>query len=102
MRKRAYPIVIFCLAANNNTPAMVRGRNAETLLMLHEKGLRGLTAYDFAGGPPFRLSGYVMVLRGPDLSIETLRDEHDCGWHARYVLQTPVTVSEVQVAANER
>jgi len=100
MRKRAYPIVRFCLAANDNTPAMVRGRNAETLLMLHEKGLRGLTAYDFAGGPPFRLGAYIANLRSLGLSIETLRDEHDCGWHARYVLQTPVTVSEVQEAAN--
>ncbi|PCI42904.1 MAG: hypothetical protein COB49_13060 [Alphaproteobacteria bacterium] len=102
MRKRAYPIVSFCLAANDNTPVTVRGRNAETLLKLIERGTQGLTAYDFAGGPPYRLGAYIAYLRALGLSIETLREAHDCGWHARYVLHTPVTVSKVQEAANDR
>ncbi len=102
MRRRAFPIVSFCLAANDNAPLLVRGRNAETLLKLLECSQRGLTAYDFKGGPPYRLGAYIANLRGLGLSIETQRETHDCGWHARYVLHTVVTVSQVQEAVNDR
>ncbi len=33
----------------------VRGQEARTLLLLVEKGATGVVAYDFRGGPPFRL-----------------------------------------------
>tara|TARA_R110001606_G_scaffold267265_2_gene416139 strand:- start:264 stop:569 length:306 start_codon:yes stop_codon:yes gene_type:complete len=96
MRKRAFPVVTFTSHAADILPGIVRGREAETLLKLVQHGPTGLTAYDFAGGPPFRLPAYVANLRARPLEIETLREEHDCGWHGRYVLHTPVTILKVQ------
>jgi len=68
----------------------VTGQEARTLVLLLEKGNRGVGAYDFRGGPPFRLGAYVHDLRHQfGLAIETLRDEHDGGWHARYQARFP-------------
>tara|TARA_R110002124_G_scaffold183210_1_gene350611 strand:+ start:2029 stop:2334 length:306 start_codon:yes stop_codon:yes gene_type:complete len=99
MRKRALPVVTFASHAPDSLPGIVTGREAETLLKLVQHGPTGLTAYDFAGGPPFRLPAYVANLRARPLEIETLREEHDCGWHGRYVLHTPVTILKVQETA---
>src|SRR5262245_50526783 len=71
----------------------VTGQEARTLSLLIENGKLGVGAYDFRGGPPFRLGAYVHDLRHEfGLSIETLRDEHVGGWHARYRLETPVRI----------
>lgn len=73
----------------------VVGREAETLIRLVEKGLKGLRAYDFPGGPPFRLGAYVFDLRGMGLAILTEREPHATGRHAVYFLQTPVKIERV-------
>lgn len=76
------------------------GQEARTLLLLKEKGQVGLVAYDFKGGPPFRLPAYChSLIKHKRLSIETKRENHDGGWHGRFVLHTPVEIIEVQEAA---
>ncbi|GGK28226.1 winged helix domain-containing protein [Salinarimonas ramus] len=78
----------------------VVGRDAETLLLLVRRGERGVTAFDFPGGPAFRLGAYVHDLRREGLGIRTEREPHDGGTHARYVLETPVTVIGVDVGVS--
>jgi hypothetical protein len=69
------------------------GQEAKTLLLLVEKGKTGVVAYDFRGGPPFRLPAYTWALmRRHGLIIETVREKHDGGWHGRFVLHTPVEI----------
>ncbi|MCV0428174.1 MAG: helix-turn-helix domain-containing protein [Roseibium sp.] len=93
---RSYPIVLLQRLDVDAKPFAVRGRDGETALRLAEYGERGLTAYDFKGGPPFRLPAYVCDLRKAGLQIRTEREKHDCGHHARYVLETPVRVLSVR------
>ena len=70
------------------------GQEARTLLLLHRKGKDGVVAYDFTGGPPFRLPAYVWALkRKHGLHIETKHDLHDGGWHGRFVLHTAVEIA---------
>lgn len=73
----------------------VVGRDAETLLRLVERGAKGLTAFDFPGGPPFRLPAYVHDLRALGLSIITEREPHATGHHGVFTLQTPVRILRV-------
>ena len=93
IRKPRYPQVLASLPDGSKFRAV--GREAETLIRLVEKGPRGLRAYDFPGGPPFRLGAYVFDLRGMGLAIITEREPHATGHHARYVLQTPVVIHRV-------
>lgn len=80
----------------------VVGRDAETLIRLVEKGPRGLRAFDFPGGPPFRLGAYIFDLRGMGLVIRTERARHATGQHGVYFLETPVTIQRiVEGAAND-
>ncbi len=88
-----YPQVLASLP--DDTKIHVVGREAETLIRLVEKGPRGLRAYDFPGGPPFRLGAYVFDLRCMGLAIRTTREPHSTGWHGVYVLETPVTIHRV-------
>jgi hypothetical protein len=75
-------------------PFTATGQEGRTLLLLHEKGLSGVVAYDFKGGPPFRLPAYVWSLkRKHGLSIETKHDLHEGGWHGRFVLQTAIEIA---------
>lgn len=96
MRKRALPVVEFSVCEGGQELKTVCGREAETLIMLVSSGARGVTAYDFRGGPPFRLSAYICDLRKQDVSILTEREDHDCGSHARYVLSAPVRVHSIR------
>lgn len=74
----------------------VVGREAETLLLLAEKKERGLRAYDFRAGPPFRLSAYIHDLRHEfGVGIVTTREKHATGEHAVYTLTTPVEIVAV-------
>ena len=61
MVRRAYPKVRARLLDELTIRAV--GREAETLLMLVQKGSQAVRAYDFAGGPPVRLGAYVHDLR---------------------------------------
>ena len=93
MVKRAYPKVLARLAEGQTI--RVVGRAAETLFLLIQKGSQGARAYDFAGGPPFRLGAYVHDLRRMGLAIRTDREPHAGGEHGVYVLESPVTVVQV-------
>ena len=71
----------------------VTGKEAQTLLLLVEKGARGIVAYDFRGGPPFRLGAYVCELRHRfEIAIRTEREPHQGGSHARYILEDQVEI----------
>ena len=71
------------------------GQEAKTLALLVAKGKTGVEAYDFQGGPPFRLPAYCHSLIRKGLIIETVRVTHDGGWHGRFVLHTPVEILAV-------
>ena len=68
------------------------GQEAKTLALLVAKGKTGVEAYDFQGGPPFRLPAYCHTLIRKGLVIETVRVNHDGGWHGKFVLHTPVEI----------
>ena len=76
----------------------VCGREAETVIELDRAGIIGLRAYDFAGGPPFRLSAYVHDLRRLGFPIRTEREPHAGGSHAVYFLECEVSVVVVATA----
>lgn len=88
-----YPQVLASLP--DGTKIQANGREGETLIRLVEKGQHGLRAYDFPGGPPFRLGAYVFDLRCMGLAINTKREAHSTGWHGVYVLETPVTIHRI-------
>lgn len=91
MARMHYPKVRARLA-DGSTFAVV-GREAATLLLLVEKKTHGLRAYDFRGGPPFRLSAYIHDLRHNfGLAIETTREPHATGTHAVYTMATAVEI----------
>jgi hypothetical protein len=92
-QRRKFPRVLGKTA--DGGPVCANGREGMTLLKLIEKGRTGLRAYDFPGGPPFRLGAYVFDLRSIGLAIRTEREEHATGWHAVYVLETPVIIIAV-------
>lgn len=93
IRKPRIPQVLATLPEGSKMHVV--GREAETLIRLVEKGAHGLRAYDFSGGPPFRLGAYIFDLRGMGLVIITEREPHSTGHHARYVLQTPAVIHRV-------
>jgi hypothetical protein len=77
----------------DGVPFATSGQEARTLILLREKGALGVVAYDFRGGPPFRLPAYTWALmRNHGLVIETRREQHECGWHGRFVLHTPIEI----------
>lgn len=77
-------------------PFTAAGQEALTLLLLEQNGPSGVVAYDFRGGPPFRLPAYTWsLMRKHGLQIETRREGHDNGWHGRFVLHTPVEILKV-------
>lgn len=77
----------------DGTAFVVTGQEAHTLALLVEKGAAGVTAYDFRGGPPFRLPAYTHnLIRRHHLAIETRRESHDGGWHGRFVLHTRLAI----------
>lgn len=77
---------------------IVKGQYARTLLTLAKAGPDGITALEVSGTWALRLSAYIHVLRHRyGLDIETLKEEHPGGWHARYVLHTPVEILETNL-----
>lgn len=71
----------------------VSGREAETLLTLISAGPHGFTSLEgFRAGWAVRLSAYIHDLRRLGVPIETTREPHDGGQHARYHLAVPVEV----------
>jgi hypothetical protein len=62
------------------------------LAALIKAGGEGVTALELSNWA-YRLGAYVHTLRHDyGLTIETLREPHDGGWHGRYVLHTPCQI----------
>jgi Helix-turn-helix domain len=75
----------------------VTGREAQTVIALVEAGPKGITSLEtFKAGWAVRLGAYVFDLRGFGVPIETTREPHDGGNHARYRLTGPVTLLSVE------
>jgi len=71
------------------------GQDARALEALVARGAAGVTSLEVASWA-YRLGAYIFDLRHDyGLSIETVREEHEGGWHARYVLHTPVIIAAV-------
>jgi hypothetical protein len=71
---------------------VVKGQVARTLSALIDAGSAGVTSLEVAGWG-YRLAAYCHNLRKCGLNIETVREAHEDGWHGRYVLRSPVTLS---------
>lgn len=89
-----YPTIINLKArawhAGIPTDFKVKGQVARTLAALIAAKANGITALEMSTWA-YRLGAYVHNLRHDyNLDIATLREEHPGGWHARYVLHTPV------------
>ena len=70
----------------------VTGQTAKALEALVERGAAGVTSLEVSSWA-LRLSAYVHDLRHDyGLTIETVREDHEGGWHARYRLASPVTI----------
>ena len=75
-------------------PIAVTGQVAKALAALVHSGAAGVTALEVSSWA-YRLGAYVHTLRREfGLAIETVREPHDWGWHARYVLHSPVVIAE--------
>ncbi|MES2119721.1 MAG: hypothetical protein V4513_03990 [Pseudomonadota bacterium] len=80
----------------------VAGQEAKALLALVSAGSDGRTALEVASWA-YRFGAYVWKLRHRyGLAIETRRELHEGGWHARYVLASPVTIAPGEQAEPER
>ena len=76
----------------------LKGRTAWALANLVAAGARGCTPLDHPGP---RWSDYVFKLKKKGIAVETITENHGgpfTGHHARYVLQSPVTVLAEEVA----
>lgn len=75
---------------------LVSGKDAMALEALIKAKKCGVIALELSNTCALRLGAYVPRLRGHGLDIETIREPHDDigGWHARYVLHSPVTILE--------
>jgi Helix-turn-helix domain len=98
--KKNFPRVLAKVDGDEGQYIRVNGRDGATLVKLVQKGRRGLRAYDFPGGPPFRLPAYIHDLRKEGLVIRTEREEHAPGMrHGVFYLETPVTILAVDDGA---
>lgn len=80
---------------DSETVRELRGRVAQTIIALVAVGNNGVTALEMSSWA-FRLADYIHTLRDDHgLEIDTQREEHEGGWHARYVLITAVEILEV-------
>lgn len=75
----------------------VTGQTAKALVALSSAGTAGITALE-VNSWAYRLGAYVHTLRHDyGLTIETLRELHEGGWHGRYVLRSPVSIGEASL-----
>jgi hypothetical protein len=73
----------------------VKGRNAQALLWLVYTKEAGVTALEVSSWA-LRLGAYIFVLRRAyGLSIATIREPHEGGNHARYVLRETVELLQI-------
>jgi hypothetical protein len=79
----------------NEVVRQAKGRVAQTLSALVLAGDNGVTAAEMSCWA-YRLGAYVHLLRHDySLDIITKREEHEGGWHGRYVLLTAVEIIEL-------
>ena len=77
-------------AVGPNGPFAVIGQVAKALV---ENGAAGVTALEVHSWA-YRLGAYVHALRHDyGLAIETVHEDHEGGWHARYRLMSPVSIT---------
>lgn len=97
--KRDYPKTPVT-ATVHDTPSAPRtltlnGKTARTLRALVDKGVAGITALEMSNTWALRIADYVHTLRHThNISILMVKEPHEGGWHARYVLQSNVTLQE--------
>jgi hypothetical protein len=83
------------MAQGPEGPLVLTGQAAKALLALVDAGDAGRTSLEVASWA-YRFGAYVWTLRHEHrISIETRREEHEGGWHARYVLVSSVQVLRV-------
>ena len=70
------------------------GQTAKALRALVLAGKSGVTALEVAGWA-YRFAAYCHCLRKLGLDIETIREDHEGGWHGRHVLHTLVRLEPV-------
>lgn len=72
---------------------ILKGRNAQTLLLLHVRGVTGATSGDFSSmGWGRRTSAYVFNLRSMGFEIETRHEQIGDAIVGRYILNTALEV----------
>lgn len=72
----------------------VSGQVVKALAALLSAGAGGVTALE-VNSWAYWLGAYVHTLRHDyGLTIETVREPHEGGWHGRYVLHSPVSIRE--------
>lgn len=77
-------------------------RNCQTILMLHYNLKCGVTALEMSNWA-LRLANYIHILRHRySLNIRMEYEEHDGGEHARYFLNTPIEVLEIELSKGEK
>jgi hypothetical protein len=74
---------------------IVQGQTAKAIRALVLAGAQGVTAQEVAGWA-YRFAAYCHEFRKLGLDIETLREDHDGGWHGRHVLHTAVRLEPVR------
>ena len=90
-RERGKPWVVFVGPFGRFS---VAGQAGRALVALAKAGKQGVTALE-VNSWAYRLGAYVHLLRHDyRLPIETVREKHDGGWHARYILRCAVTFPE--------
>ena len=73
----------------------LKGKTARTLRALVDKGAYGITALEMSNTWALRIADYVHTLRHThNISILMVKEPHEGGWHARYILQSNVTLQE--------
>jgi hypothetical protein len=75
-------------------PFTVSGQTAKAIRALVLAGEQGVTAQEVAGWA-YRFAAYCHELRKLGLDIETLREDHEGGWHGRHVLHSLVRLEPV-------
>lgn len=74
----------------------VEGREAESLLCLVQTGETGITALEVHSWA-YRLASYIHDLRHKfGLDIRTLKEPHEGGTHARYILLSAVEIIRIE------
>lgn len=98
---RSHKLMMHARVLPDGKPFVVTGREAETLSALVERGERGVSGWDFPGGPPYRLSAYIFDLRRFGIPIRMVWEQHSGGRHGRFILAGAVELSRIDALQAE-